>query len=107
MPAGAVGVKVRSEIIERQVPTHIAVKFAIDGVSRISNLSAPDLTAGFDVTGKNSCSVRARDGCVNAVFWTRITVQDRVGVTDEIFNSRIGPAMVGTAVSTVVVRRCR
>ena len=89
MPAVAVLVQMRLEIFERQVPPDIAVKLPVNRVSRVADLGAPNLLAGFDVARKNSYPVPADDRRVNAETRAGVAVQDRVRIADKIFDPRL------------------
>jgi len=88
MPPAAVLVQVRSEVIERSIPTDVAVKLAIESVAGVTDLSRPDLLACFDIAGKNGRAIRTNDRSVDAKPRPRIAIKDRVSVADEILDSR-------------------
>src|SRR6478672_6082569 len=89
MPPSAVFVQVRFKIVERQVPANIPIKFAVDIAAGITDLSAPDLLAGFNVTCENRNTVGACYRCMHAVSRTRITIKNGVRIADEIFNAGV------------------
>ena len=89
MTAGAVFVQMRLQIIERQVPADVAIKFAIDVAAGVADLCTPDLLARLDIAGKYRNSVRTHHRSMNAVSRTRIAVKYRVRIADEIFDPRV------------------
>ena len=79
----------RQQIINRGVPADVAVKFAVEVIARIADLGRPNLLTCLDIASKNGSAVRANDRSMNAVTRTRITVEDRVRVRNEILDSGV------------------
>ena len=87
--AFAVGVQVWFEIVERRVPANVTVKFTVKIVTRITDLSGPDLLARFDISCKYGSSVWTQHRCVDAVTRSWVAVEYCVRVRDEIFDARV------------------
>ena len=85
----SVRVEIRLQIFKRKVPADIAVKLAVNVISRISDLRAPYLLACLNVACKNGRSVRTYDRCVHAVFRPRIAVKYRVRIAYKILDAGV------------------
>src|SRR6516164_10213053 len=66
----AIGWQKGPEIVEIQVVTDIAVKVAVRWIARIALQRAPDLLAGFTVTGKRRRPGRSKTGRKNGIART-------------------------------------
>jgi hypothetical protein len=89
MAASSVCVQMRFQEFQRRVPADVTVKFAVNGVARITGFGAPNLLRSFHVAGENRHAVAAQNGRVNAETRARVAIKNRVRIADEIFDSGV------------------
>src|SRR2546423_196961 len=89
MTALASRMKMRKQIVQRRIPTEVAVELTIHRITGIADHRTPDLLACLQVASEDGDSVRTTHGRINAVARARLAVENRVRVGDEVFNARV------------------
>src|SRR5687768_1544327 len=86
----------RQKIVERCVPTDVAVKLTIKIIARIAALCTPNLLARLYITRKYSSAVGARHGCMDTITRPWITIENGVSIRDEILDTRVFEQVLDT-----------
>src|SRR5438132_4618523 len=81
--ANAVAVQVRPDVVVVAVEAEIAIELSVIHVTRIADVGAPDLLAGFNVARKSGDAGRRDHRRVDAATRLRVAEHDGVRVNDE------------------------
>src|SRR3982750_2773122 len=87
MPSLTSGVQMREKIFERRIKAQITIELPVVWMSRIADHGTPHLLARLKIAREDGDTVRTAHGRIDAVARTRLAVENRVRVGDEVFDT--------------------
>ena len=88
------GMDVRTDVLEWEVESDVAIEVAVVPVAGVAVSRAPHLPRGLGITSESCHTASAIERCIGAVDGSAVGQQDAVGVDEEVPDRRLAQQLV-------------